>query len=334
MIDVTRLKVFMEVARQGSFTEAASRLSLTQPAVSHHVATLERELGGVRLLDRSTRKVTITPIGQILADRARPLLAELSRVHQDIESYARAHNTSARLAVFPDAAAGVLPNLLEEVRTNHPGLRLVTTQQEPEESARSVAAGTVDAAVVYDYPILGDARRPSGLPRTVLADDELLVVIAATEAGEGPVTVAELADRDWIVPPSGPDRKALEAVLGRTPAIAAETGDPLTAQAMVAAGLGVALVPQLALTAHTNAEVTVRHVADPRLVRRISVLTRSQPSPATRRLTTILDSVSAEIWPPTDRSALGRRKRPQAGIASQLSAGSVRTSIRDSGTGK
>ena len=108
MLDLTRLKVFREVAIHGSFTKAAEAMGYTQPSISHQVAQLERELSA-QLFERQTRRVTLTPAGQVFLRHVQTVLVQLADAEREVAETAGTGGRLLRLASFPTAAATLIP---------------------------------------------------------------------------------------------------------------------------------------------------------------------------------------------------------------------------------
>src|SRR5512139_2442468 len=246
-IDTTRLKVFREVADRRSFTQAATLLNISQPAVSQHVAKLEKELG-FPLLERTSRRVRLTAAGEVFLRHVDTLLTGLDDARRELTALATSASGQIRMAVFPSAAATFAPAAIGEFRTAFPGVGVAMTEADPPVAIPSLLAGDVDLAVVYDYPLLGtpkDTRliwEPLGLDAmaaAVRADSPL----ASPDTG---LTLARLADQDWIVPGPSPCREALAEACRRAgfrPRVVSETNDYQAMLGLVAAGVGVAVVP-------------------------------------------------------------------------------------------
>src|SRR5215472_860928 len=142
MLDVTRLRVLVAVARYGSVTAAARALNYAQPSVSHHLARLEAETG-IKLIQRAGRGIRLTDAGRLLAERAAEVIGRLDAAENELAAYTGLRAGRLRLAAFPAAAA-----LLRE---QQPGVDLRLTEAEPPEALRMLRAGYVDVAMVFRY---------------------------------------------------------------------------------------------------------------------------------------------------------------------------------------
>lgn len=255
MLDVTRLRVLLAVARHGSVTAAAEALHYAQPSVSHHLARLEAETGA-RLVQRVGRGVRLTPAGRLLAERAEEILGRLDAAEEELASLSGLTAGRVRLAAFPSALGSFVPVAAARFATAHPEVALSLVEAEPPEALRLLKAGDVDLAVVFDYDL--DAPAPAltptdGVRLTPLFDEPLHLVTGPADTRD----LADLAGARWI---AGCERCRSSlvrrcAAAGFTPSIAFTTDDYVAVQALVAAGLGVTILPDLALRAHRSAGV-------------------------------------------------------------------------------
>ncbi|MCC5575762.1 LysR family transcriptional regulator [Microtetraspora sp. AC03309] len=252
MIDVHRLSVLREVARHGSFNRAAAALRFTPSAVSQQVAALERGLG-VPVVERSTRGVVLTEPGRLLVEAAEAIAAELADAQERIDrlSTERARFT---IAAFASGGRRLLPPALARFVVEHPEAELTILEREPEDSLPLVREGRADLALAYHFdgpaPVRPGDR--SGMDWTPLIADPLRVVLPRTHprAGNARLHLAELAGERWIL-------GCLKTVdlLGRYAELAGfelriscSATDYFFAQSLVTAGVGVALIPEIALT--------------------------------------------------------------------------------------
>ena len=159
MLDVTRLRVLVAVARHGSVTAAARELNYAQPSVSHHLARLEAETG-VRLIQRAGRGIRLTDAGRLLADRATEVLGRLDAAENELAAHAGLSAGRVRLAAFPSALGTIVPAAAAMLRAEYPGMDVRLTEAEPPEALRMLRAGYVDVALVFRYA-RGSRRRPT-----------------------------------------------------------------------------------------------------------------------------------------------------------------------------
>jgi DNA-binding transcriptional LysR family regulator len=353
MLDVTRLRVLVAVARHGSVTAAAHALNYAQPSVSHHLARLEAETG-TKLVQRAGRGIRLTDAGRLLAERAVEVIGRLDAAENELVVFAGLRAGRLRLAAFPSALGTIVPTAAAILDERHPGFDLRLTEAEPPEALRMLRAGYVDVALIFRHEADdGGARRaapppPPSAPSAstastsaapasdALADDgpasggdrddlrelvllsepvHLIMPDTAVCGGEPPLApavtelwpadLARLSDQRWI---AGCDR-CREHLLrqcahaGFTPKIAFTTDDFVAAQALVTAGLGVTLLPGLALRAARNPGVrTARLRGTSRSV--VAVRYGEAPDPPATAL--LLDALRAAVGAPGRSESVSR----------------------------
>jgi DNA-binding transcriptional LysR family regulator len=263
MLDLRRLRVFREVATRRSFSDAALALDYTQSSVSQHVTNLERELG-VTLLDRGARPARVTEAGAVVLRHADDLLGRAAAVERELAGLAGGETGTLRLGGFYTAWATFLPAAVAAYSRAHPRVQLDLRQLQPEPAVRALRSGDLDLALVYHY---GETPGGEGIAWTHLLDDPYAVALPAGHplAAEEAVALADLARERWVSPPADTQYTRILRALcreegGFDPHVAYETGDVAMAQPLVAAGLAVALLPDLALRPH-HAGVAVRPLA-------------------------------------------------------------------------
>jgi molybdate transport repressor ModE-like protein len=298
MLDVRRLRVLREVAACGSFSAAAESLSFTQSAVSQQVAALERE-SGAKLLERGPRGVRLTDAGRALVEHADAILARLEDAEEELAAIAGLRGGRLRIAAFQSAGATLVPRALAEFHGRFPDVELVVTQAEADESRAALTSGDVDLAIVMDFPDIPTLA--SDLDLTLLLHDPYDVALPRDHrlAGSRRVDLAELADERWVVPPAGVGcQEGIFAACrqhGFEPRQRIETDENEQLQAFVAAGLGVAIFPRLALSAPRPGVVVVPTTA--KLERRVwaATLRDSYRSPATEAMIEILRDAATDF---------------------------------------
>jgi DNA-binding transcriptional LysR family regulator len=289
MLDVTRLRVLVAVARHGSVTAAARALHYAQPSVSHHLARLEAETGS-RLVQRAGRGIRLTDAGRMLADRAEEILGRLDAAETELAAHTGLRAGRVRLAAFPSALGTFVPAAAGAFVTAYPSIDLRFLEAEPPEAVRLLRGGEVEVALIFEHP---GAPAPdlAGLRHEMLLDEPIHLVAPSGWPGD---TLADHRDRPWI---SGCERCRGEllrqcAVAGFTPDIRFTTDDYVAVQRLVAAGLGVTTLPGLALTAHRGEGI--RTVRLPGPGRRVLVAVHGDPPdpPATAALLTHLKAAA------------------------------------------
>jgi molybdate transport repressor ModE-like protein len=276
VLNLERLRVLHAVAATGSLAGASRTLHVTTSAVSQAMARLERE-AGQPLVERQGRGVRLTEAGALLAERAGELLTLVERAESDLADHRGAVTGTLTVAAFATAARGLLPGALRDLRSRHPALAVRLTEQEPHESVPALARGLLDVAVVQDWTD-DPLAVPDGLARRHLLDDAFDVALPRAHplAGRGSVAVKELADEDWVGWSVG---QICHDWLVRTlaaddvrPRVVHTASEHSTQLALVAAGLGVAVVPRLG---RGEVPAGVRFVRiDPEPSRRVFVLWR------------------------------------------------------------
>jgi DNA-binding transcriptional LysR family regulator len=338
MLDVTRLRVLVAVARHGSVTAAAHALNYAQPSVSHHLARLEAETG-TKLVQRAGRGIRLTDAGRLLAERAVEVIGRLDAAENELAVFAGLRAGRLRLAAFPSALSTIVPAAAAILHERHPSVDLRLTEAEPPDAVRMLRAGYVDVALVFRHEVADGARggtrdAAGGAGKADQVDDPLPAAdqddlreqVLMSEAvhlimpdimmrgGEPPLApavtelwpadLARLAEHRWI---AGCDRCREHllrqcALAGFTPRISFTTDDFVAAQALVTAGLGVTLLSDLALRAARNPGVRTARL---RGTRRFVVAVRyGEPPdpPATALLLDALRLAAAGAPPPPPRA--------------------------------
>jgi len=296
MLELTRLKVFCEVASHCSFTKAAEVLGYAQPSVSHHIAQLERELGA-QLFDRQPRRLQLTQAGQVFLDYARPMLVQLADAQREVAETVRSGSGRLRLAAFPTAAATLIPAAAGSFRARRPNVDLSLAEADPPVAVPGLIAGDFDLAIVYDYPALGAPRDPA-VELEPLFGDQMAVVVPVGHrlARRQSVRLEELRTELWITPHE--PTMCRDALLlacrnaGFAPQIVSQTNDYMAMQGLVAAGVGVALLPRLAVAIARRPGVVMIPLTEPVIERVTFIATRrgSFKSPAADAFRTALRS--------------------------------------------
>jgi len=254
MLDLKLLTTFREVAIRGSFSEAAAALDFTQPAVSQHISRLESSLG-VRVLERSARGVSLTPAGEVLVREASALLDAARRAEEAVRVAGGIGRAQVRVGAFPSAAAGLVPGATRELRARRPDAALALQVLEPEPALDALLADRVDVALVLDFP-LSPSQRRSGVEYLPICDDELRVAVASDHplATRTSVALEELRDEPFLIADVAGTCADSNVVLhafreaGFEPNVPFSSDDYQALQGMAASGIGVALIPTMALT--------------------------------------------------------------------------------------
>ena len=293
MLDVKRLRILREVAEQGSFSAAGEALYLSQSAVSQQIATLEREVG-MQLLDRTREGPKLTDAGRVLVSHAEAAIARLDEAERELAAIAGLEGGELRLASFPSASATLLTEAVSTFHRRHPAVRLSVADAEPEESLPRLRAGELDLALTFDY-----TSRPKqderDLDRRLVLTESMHVAVPKSHelASRSVVPLAELADVEWLCGsrPSTCGEVIFDACrsAGFEPRIGFESDDYHVMQGFIAAGLGVTLLPDLAL-ATLRSDLVVRPTDPKPPERRVWAAARAEGSrsPATEEMLSIL----------------------------------------------
>jgi molybdate transport repressor ModE-like protein len=311
MLDVRRLQTLRAVARQGSLSAAARTLGYTQPAVSHHIARLEDEVG-TALLTRLGRGVQLTDAGQALVEHADAVLSRLSAAEEDVAAIAGLRAGRVRLVTFPSGGATLISGALSRLFAAHPGVEVSFDEAEPEDAIPQLRSGDADLVLAFSYAAIGghDGRDLETIP--LLHDPSHAIVHPGHAAADGgrPLELERLAEDTWI---AGCERCRghllhLTRAAGFAPRIAYATDDYVTGQSLVAADLGVSLQPALALVAARRNDVVVRPIAgDPVRTVEVVMCAAERRPPAVLAMLAALREASAALADTPAATALGVR---------------------------
>ena len=293
MLDVKRLRILREVAGRGSFSAAAESLYLSQSAVSQQIATLEREVG-MKLLERTREGTRPTDAGRVLVDHADAAIARLDEAERELAAIAGLEGGEVRIASFPSASATLLTMAVSDFVERHPKVRLSVTEAEPEESMPQLRAGEIDLALTFDYPAVPESDERD-IERTLLLTESMHVALPMNHplAGQRKVRMADLSEDVWLSGdcPSSCGEMVKRACrdAGFDPRVGFESDDYHVLQGFVAAGLGVTLLPDLALPT-LRSDIIVLPTDPPAPVRRVWAETRRTRAAATDAMLTVLSA--------------------------------------------
>ncbi|TFV52515.1 LysR family transcriptional regulator [Blastococcus sp. TF02A-35] len=263
-VDPRRLLVFRTVGRAGSMSAAARELGWTAPAVSQQLKRLERDLGQPLLL-RSARGIRLTEAGQVLLRHADAIAARLGVAAEELSALADLRAGRVRLAAFPSASATLVPRAMRQLAERFPELQVRLTEADPAVARQLLLAGEVDLALLFAYDEEGESFED--LVTLPLADDPIRAVLPPghPRAADPEVSLADLSDEQWVAGCVRCRTHLMEcaAVAGFTPDIRHVTDDYVVTQTLVAAGLGVALLPELALAAASPSHTVTAALVPP-----------------------------------------------------------------------
>jgi molybdate transport repressor ModE-like protein len=296
MLDVRRMAVLREVVASGSFSAAADALHLSQSAVSQQVAALEKEVGQP-LLERTSAGPKLTPAGETLSAHADAVIARLDEAERELAAIAGLEGGTLRLMSFPTASATLVTRAMSAFHARFPSVELQFSEGEPEDSLPALRRGDVDIAVAFDYP---------GMPEDFGRDAEAELVLTEPMrvalpqghplVGSKTVKVEALSEEDWLCGNAPSSCREFVLEIGRgagfEPRISFQSDDYKVLQGLVAAGLGVTLLPELA---GEFPGVELRDIRGATPVRRIWAVTREADSrsPAAEQMVAILKEVGA-----------------------------------------
>ncbi|GAA1671994.1 LysR family transcriptional regulator [Kribbella yunnanensis] len=244
MLDVRKLRLLRELARRGTIAAVAEALAYTPSAVSQQLTALERETG-VPLLERTGRRVTLTPAAQGLVEHTEAILALLATAETALENAARALSGVLRIGAFPTAIPAVVTPAIVALSAEHPSLDLTVIELDPASVPDALRTEAVDIALVQEYDHVPAQPHP-GLHTEPLLEEAVYL------AARHPQPLTGLRDTPWIAGTPGTlchtlTIRACEAA-GFTPHIRHHADDFTTVLALVAANQGAAFVPDLAIT--------------------------------------------------------------------------------------
>jgi DNA-binding transcriptional LysR family regulator len=271
MLNVVRLKVLKEVAYRGSLSAAATELSYTQSAVSQQIAALESETG-MALLERHPRGVSLTAAGQTLVGHAEGILARLDAAEASLSAIAGLRGGRLRVASFPTAGATLMPLAIATFRASYPDVELTLAEGEPETIVARLRAGELDLALLFEFA--GETLLSDDIAGTQLLEDPMYLALPREHplAGKEHLRLADLAGEAWVQTSSSSPcaRHVVRSchAAGFEPNVAFESDDYQTVQGLVAAGVGVALIPELALSV-VREDVIVRALSPTPPVRQV-----------------------------------------------------------------
>ena len=292
MLDLRRLRLLRELHERGTIAAVADALQFTPSAVSQQLAMLERETG-VRLLERAGRGVRLTDPALVLVSHADALLEEAARAEAGLAAAVGAVTGRGRIASFQSAALRIVIPAIAQLARDAPELRCELVGAEPEDALPLLARGDLDL-VIGDEWQHGPWRMPPGLVRETLLRDSVLIAmpagLPAARRRRRAVPLAELADAPWISGPTGLGWDELTERLCRergrfTPQVRHRMNDAIVAASLVAEGLGVALLPGLALP-DDDPRIVIRPITGERPTRAVNAVTRATDAqrPSTQAL--------------------------------------------------
>src|SRR4029453_16330623 len=295
MFDVKQLRVLRAVAEHGSFSAAAEALSYTQPAISQQIAALEKR-AGTTLVDRGSRGVRLTDAGQALVEHAEVVIARLAAAEAELEAIAGVRGGRVRMSSFPTAGASILPPAGGLFSERHPEVGLTFVAHHPEGAGQMLRAAELEVALAFTFRGMSAPefdRMYEGIELRHLIDDPMYLAIPRDHpaARKPRVRLQDVSEETWIqndtTGPCGRLHLAACAAAGFEPKIGFISDDYNVVPGPNAAGVGVSLLPALALT-NLREDIVVRSLGSKAPTRRIAAATlagRYRPAAPPRRST-------------------------------------------------
>ncbi|NYI04769.1 LysR family transcriptional regulator [Allostreptomyces psammosilenae] len=265
MLDVRRLRLLRELAHRGTIAAVAEALAFTPSAVSQQLAVLERE-AGVPLLERTGRRVTLTPAGHQLVEHAEAVLERLERAAAELADARRGLAGPLRIGTFPSAGRVIIPAALALLAREHPRLEPMVAEIDPAGVADALRAGELDVALVHDYDFVPSAS-DAGLDTEPLLEEPMYLASPASppdswgggkaggaggpdqDQGQDQDPVGRWSEAPWILAMPGTMCHAMATracqAAGFSPRVRHHIDDFSTVLALVTIGQGVALIPEL-----------------------------------------------------------------------------------------
>jgi molybdate transport repressor ModE-like protein len=271
-MDMRRMLVLVEVARTGSLTAAAEGLTYTVSAISQQIGQLENE-AGQPLIERRPRGVTLTEAGHAVVRHAEKIKRIVSAAHEELRDLAELNTGTLRLGTVPTVTESFLPTAISAFREQHPGIDLRIHSAQLTGLEHLLESREIELAITWDRERPSDTAETGLSSELIIRDPSVLLVPSSHDlAKRSSVRMDELRQERWIIRTSPNVLALLQAACeaaGFEPIVTFEARSYQEAQAMVAVGMGIALVPQLSLYS---------------LRSDIRVLTTVSPRPPTRQI--------------------------------------------------
>jgi len=301
---IRQLRVFVAVAQHGSFSQAGQSIGLSQSAVSHSIKELEAEMG-IRLLDRTTREVMLTEAGQQLATRLERLLEELNTTLLDVRSYGQQRSGTVRVAASQTISAQLMPQTLAASQQAFPDIKIMLRDRPQQWVLQSVRNAEVDFGIV-----VGPLQSPDFACEPILDEPFLLLCRRDDSLASAPeISWSLLNGRTMVLQDYASGSRWLidEALRGQQvqAEIVQEIGHPVTLYPMVEAGIGISILPALALPLPEGRPLMVRRIF-PEINRTLMLIRRKNRS---------LSPAAEAIWQEVRQQAVLLTQRREANPA-------------------
>lgn len=285
-METHQLRYFLAVAQTGSFTQAARQCNVSQPSLSIQIAKLEEELGGP-LFERTRKGGRLTARGETFLPRAKAILEQMESAREDAKALSGLTLGKVGLGCMPTTGAHLLPPILTAFRKAYPKIQVHLKEESSPDLARDLEQGEIELA------IMDEAGLRPGLDHQAILSEELLLALPAKHplAGKSHLSLKQVAEEPFILMKSGHGFRQITLDLyrkaGLEPRVVFESGGIETVQAMVAAGLGISLVPQMVAK---FPGVAYAGVSAPKAARTLSLAWRKKArlSPASEALKKVI----------------------------------------------
>ncbi len=285
-METHQLRYFLAVAQTGRFTTAARQCNVSQPSLSIQIAKLEGELGGP-LFERAKKQTKLTSRGELFLPRAKAVLEQMESAREEAKALSGLKLGKVSLGCMPTTGAHLLPPILTTFRKNHPQIEVQLKEQSSPDLARDLEQGEIELA------IMDEAGLRPGLDHQTILEEELLLALPAKHplAGKKSLHLKQVAEEPFILMKTGHGFRQITLDLyrkaGLEPKVVFESGGIETVQALVAAGLGISLVPQMVAK---YPGVAYGSLAQPRAHRTLSLAWRKKAplSPAAESLKKVI----------------------------------------------
>ncbi|RKR93129.1 DNA-binding transcriptional LysR family regulator [Micromonospora pisi] len=249
MLDVRRLRLLSDLARLGTIAAVAQAHTYTPSAVSQQLSALERE-AGTPLLERTGRRVALTPAGRVLVEHSETVFTALERTTAALAAVATGLSGPLRIGAFPTAVRTLLPSTLVALGRQHPGLELMVTELDPVAVPAALGERQLDVGLLHDYDVVPVKPDPALDAVSLLEETVFLALPDTSPTAEHTNPLSDVRDAAWIMASPGTLCHTVTLhvcrTAGFTPRVRHHADDFVTVLALVAAGQGVSLVPQLA----------------------------------------------------------------------------------------
>ncbi|MFC4064248.1 LysR family transcriptional regulator [Actinoplanes subglobosus] len=244
MIDVGRLRALHAVASYGTVAAAGQALHCTPSAISQQIGKLERETGST-LVEKDGRRLRLTEAGHLLADHAERVLTSLDEAEAALAAHRDTVTGRLTVSTFATACRALLPHALRTLTTDHPGLSISVIEVNPHEGVEMLRRGHVDLAVLDDWPEVA-LRYPDGVSKVTLGEDHADLIVPSDHRLAGEATLEDARHERWIGVRAGD--VCYEYLIRSLPGVVPDfqVGEFETQLTLIAAGLGVGLIPRLA----------------------------------------------------------------------------------------